>query len=522
MKILLAYKSGRPGAGDYFARMMPVGLGWINATLRAERFDSRLANLSGLPWNKCEALLRRERPDLIGVTLYTFNRHQGLRLARLARKVNPGCVVIVGGPHATHTAASILTSYPDVTAVGIGEGEITMLEAARAIETGRPLSSVPGLMVRGADAKPVLTAARGTVADLDSLPYPGPHYRGLHLDVESETSFVITSRGCPARCTFCNTPEFWGTRMRFRGPKHMLEEMRFLRDRVGLLYVAIRDDTFTVHKRRVIEFCERLIDSRLDLLWSCQSRVNAIDEERLTWLRRAGCDHIQYGIESGSPRLLSWLAKDISIEEIRAAAAATRRVGLTLSIYLISGIPDERAQDVAATRELLEEILPHDGLVAPLAVFPGTHLYDAMKRRGEIDDSYWVVQKQDTLYCLPGRAGAKSFARLTALCRSLARRAAYTRADLERHKTLLPDSFATWLASAQAWEEAGDPGAALAEYDEILRFSPDNVWALARIGSLLARSGDPAGAALYLRRARRIVPRSTMLKQLAARSARSA
>src|SRR5262245_51199796 len=69
VKILLAYKSGRPGAGDYFARMMPVGLGWINATLRAHRYDSRLANLSALSWERCEALLRRERPDLIGITL---------------------------------------------------------------------------------------------------------------------------------------------------------------------------------------------------------------------------------------------------------------------------------------------------------------------------------------------------------------------------------------------------------------------------------------------------------------------
>ena len=108
MKVLLLYKSGRPGAGDYFARMMPVGLGWINATLRQAGFESSLANLSRSTWSAIETLVRRERPDLVGITLYTFNRHPGLKLAALVKKINPGCVVIVGGPHATHVGGSIL------------------------------------------------------------------------------------------------------------------------------------------------------------------------------------------------------------------------------------------------------------------------------------------------------------------------------------------------------------------------------------------------------------------------------
>ena len=513
MKVLLLYKSGRPGAGDYFARMMPVGLGWINATLRDSGFDSSLANLSGVTWSRVGAFLAREHPDLVGITLYTFNRHAGLRLAAMAKRANPRCVVIVGGPHATHVAHSILRHHADVAAVALGEGEMTMLEVARAVSSGGDLSGVPGLLLRDDHGVAVTTGARETVADLDALASPARHYTGHYLDPETESSFIITSRGCPARCTFCNTPDFWGTRMRFRSPENMIAEIRHLKETLGIVSVSIRDDTFTVNKRRVIDFCRRLISERLDIMWNCQSRVNAIDEERLAWMRRAGCDHIQYGIESGSPRMLSMLAKDITLEQIRSAAAATRKVGLTLSIYLISGVPGETEEDFAATASLMSEIRPHDGLVAPLAVFPGTHIYDEMKRAGSIDDDYWIREKKDTLYLMTGEPGRRSFKRLVALCARAGRGAAYTRRDLDAHKRLLPDSFPTWLASAEAYEAQGDAGAALSEYEAIESFCPGNLWTKLRIGRLLHQTGDAEGAALYFGQALAAAPNSRMIRE---------
>ncbi|HEY3176539.1 MAG TPA: radical SAM protein [Candidatus Polarisedimenticolia bacterium] len=512
LKILLLYKSGRPGAGDYFARMMPVGLGWIHATLRDAGFDSSLANLSRVSWDDVAALMARERPGLVGITLYTFNRHAGLRLAKLARRANPSCTVIVGGPHATHMGASILRHHPAVTAVAVGEGEMTMLETVRAVATGSDLAQVRGLVVRDPSGEPVSTGARETVADLDSLPFPAPWYSGHHLDPEAEASFVITSRGCPARCTFCNTPDFWGTRMRFRSPGHMLAEVRYLRDNMGILKVSIRDDTFTVNKRRVIEFCRGLIAERLDVVWNCQSRVNAIDEERLLWMRRAGCDHIQYGIESGSPRLLAALAKDITVDQVRAAAAATRRAGLTLSIYLISGVPGETEEDFRATEELITEIRPHDGTVAPLAIFPGTRLYEDMRAAGEIEDGFWLRERRDTLYAMTGEPARRSLRRLASLCARAGRASGYTRGELEEHKRLLPDSFVTWMASGEAYEREGQVGAALGEYEEIERFRPGCVWAKLRIAGLLDATGDPEGASLYLKSALERVPRSRMIR----------
>ena len=104
----------------------------------------------------------------------------------------------------------------------------------------------------------------------------------------------------------------------------MIEEVRLLRQKHGVVYVSVRDDTFTVNKNRVIDDCRGLLDANIDLLWDCQSRVNAVDEKRLVWMRRAGCTHIQYGVESGSPRMLQRLNKGISNEQTRAAAYFVR------------------------------------------------------------------------------------------------------------------------------------------------------------------------------------------------------
>ncbi len=512
MKILLAYRSGRPGAGDYFARMMPVGLGYINASLKRAGFDSLLANLSRVTWREAEELLEQIRPDLLGLTLYTFNRHAALRLAEAAKAANPRCFVVVGGPHASHLPRSLLMGCAALDAVAAGEGETLMVDLARCLEGGGDPATVTGLHLRDGSGT-LFTGFRDAVASLDALPFPAPSYEGFHLDVTAEAGFIITSRGCPGRCTFCNTPDFWGTRMRFRSAKSVVEEFTFLVREKGILYVSVRDDTFTVHKRRLLDLCARIEEARLGVLWNCQSRVNAIDEERLTAMRRAGCEVVQYGVESGSPRILETLAKDISVDQIRAAAAATRRVGMSLSVYLISAVPGETGADFEATASLLREIRSHDAMVAPLAVYPGTALWEAFKKEKGSDDTFWLTERRETLYALPDAPRRRSHARMARICleatsgRSPRGGPAYTRAELEDHKTKMPGAFAPLLSSALGYEAEGDPGMAIREYGAVLDLEPSNPWALYRSAVLLTATGDPEGALLYARALTRAHPR---------------
>src|SRR5207249_7731501 len=263
--------------------------------------------------------------------------------------------VVGGHPHAAHLAEHVLATHPPVHPLAVGEGEETILQLSRPIRDGRNLALVAGLVLRTPGGL-VRTPARLPVPELDGIPHASAHYESYGVDRMAQFEFLITSRGCPARCTFCSTPEFWGTRLRFRSVDHVLDELRFLQERFGLVTVSFRDDTFTVDKKRTLDLCRGIIDSGLHLLWDCQSRVNAVDEERLVWMRRAGCQHIQYGVESGSEAILQKLNKGIHLEQVIQACELTRKVGMDLSVYLITGVQGETAEDVQATLRLIRRV----------------------------------------------------------------------------------------------------------------------------------------------------------------------
>ena len=529
MKIFLAYKCHDLGKMEFYSRFTPLGLGSIGAVLRREGFDATVVNMSAWSWARIARYLESERPDLLGVSTFTFNRHEAMRVARLARRARPGCLIVAGGPHATHLPHHLLERYPAIDLVVRGEGEMVLLDLARALRDGALPARLPDIagiswraaglpacgaavgravgpavgpaMIPAAAGGCLDSSERAVIQDLDSLPHPCADPRTVGVDAVSQFEFIITSRGCPAACTFCSSPEFWGRGLRFRSATHMVEEVRLLRERHGVVYVSVRDDTFTVHKKRVIDFCRGLIDARLDLLWDCQSRVNAVDEERLAWMRRAGCTHIQYGVESGSPRMLQRLNKGITVEQIRAAAAATRRVGLGLSIYLITGIDSETDADLESTIRLVEAIRPHDGLVSPLTVYPGTAQYEEAKQRFGLDDEFWVRDRREAYFVREDPWTRRAVRRLQATLRRVGRTAAYGRDDFAGHRAVVGDCYALRLAMGEFHDRRGAWGAARADYEAILRDDPRSLWARMRLGALARRRGRHEEAARHYRAA---------------------
>ncbi len=519
MTIVLAYKCHDLGRMEFYSRFTPLGLGYIVALLRREGFDARLVNMSAWPWRRVERYIRSTRIDLLGVSTFTFNRHEAMRVAAIARRAHPRCLIVAGGPHATHLPHHLLRAYPSIDLIVRGEGEMTMLEIAGLHRSGHLAAGLTGILgitcregglpFPGTPAQPggfIDTPDRPVVADLDSLPHPAADPCAIGVDPASQFEFIITSRGCPAACTFCSSPDFWGRAMRFRSAENMLEEIALLRERHGIVYVSIRDDTFTVNKARVIEFCRRLIDARTGLLWDCQSRVNAVDEERLAWMRRAGCTHIQYGVESGSPRMLQRLNKGITLDQVRAAAAATRRVGLGLSIYLITGIDSENDEDLASTIRLVEEIRPHDGLVSPLTIYPGTGLCEEARRRFGLTDSFWRDDPREAFFVRGDPWTRRAIRTLRSVLRRVGREAAYGPADFARQRALVGENYALRLSIGEHEERHGRIGGARRQYEAILRHGEGALWARMRLGRLASRLRRPAEAAEQYRAAAALAP----------------
>jgi radical SAM superfamily enzyme YgiQ (UPF0313 family) len=526
VKIFLVYKCHDLGRMEFYSRFTPLGLGSIAAVLRREGFDATLVNLSSWSWPRVERFLRRERPDLVGVSAFTFNRHEAMRLAALARAAHPGCLVVAGGPHATHMPEHLLENYPCLDLVVRGEGEETFLAIAREAAAGRlrtGMAPPPHLHgITGRDGGGVrATPDRPVLQDLDRLPHPAEDPRTVGIEAESQFEFIITSRGCPAACTFCSSPEFWGRALRFRSAAHMLEEVRLLRERHGVVYLSVRDDTFTANRQRVLEFCRGLVEERIDLLWDCQSRVNIVDEERLVWMRRAGCTHIQYGVESGSPRMLERLNKGIRLDEIRRAAALTRRAGLGLSIYLITGIPGETDADLESTLRLIEEIRPHDGLVSPLTVYPGTALHtEALERHGLRED-FWLNSRDEAFFVRRDPWTRRALRTLRAALRRVGREAAYGPLDFDRQREMVGDCYALRLAAGEYHEKRKHLLRAQEEYAALLASDPRSLWARLRLGHVASRRRRHLEAADHYRAATAIVPAFAHARRLLRESLRS-
>ncbi len=486
--------------------MTPLGLGYINAALRARGYDCAIGNLSGRPWSEVRDYLARERAELVGITVYTFNRGVSWRLARMAKEARRDTTVVVGGPHVTPLATTVLEHHPEVDVVALGEGEVTAADLADALRAGRPLSGVDGIVHR-LDGRPAATVPRAAIANLDHLPHPSRHYDAFGVDRAAQLQYVLTSRGCPAVCTFCDSPMFWGRAVRYRSPQDVVDELRFLRDTVGLVYVSFRDDTFTADPTRAIEICDAIRESKLYLLWDCQSRVNCIDPPRLQALRRAGCGHIQYGVESGSPRVLRSLAKGISLDRVRGAIADSREVGVIPSIYLITGVPGEEESDVEQTLAVIREVGANDGIVSKLSVYPGTGVWEEYARERGLDDRFWETDRRGSVWARDDRFGDRAQARMLAEIARVGRARRFGPADFAAHRARGGEAFATDLHEGWWHEERRDFAAARAVYERLRRREPDNFWAPLRLGNVLRKEGRPEAALSLYDRVVELLPR---------------
>jgi len=311
--------------GGYFAErwskgssMPPLGLLYIGAVLEKEGVPVEIvpANVLGLDWKDIEAKIRREKPDIVGVTITTENRFQSFQLIRLARKAHPGCLTVLGGPHASMAAEDCLEHIPELDVVVRGEGEYTMLDICRAWDS-RPsldsLAEIPGTVVRK-NGRPFANPPRAPIPDLDSLPYPAYHLvpfekYNFAFPVPGQGSLpavnIMTSRGCPFNCSFCATPVNWGRHVRMRSPENVVREIELLKARYGIRVVFFFDDTFNASPKRADAICDLMVERKLDVFFKCDVRMDIMTRPLLEKMKAAGLFHLSFGLEAGSkPELM--------------------------------------------------------------------------------------------------------------------------------------------------------------------------------------------------------------------------
>ena len=351
---------------------IPYGLLSLAAQGMRAGHDVTVLNLYTFAWRDVCEIIRRLSAGLYGLSCFTSNRRGVLATARLIREIHPEAHIAVGGPHASALPCEMLEHCAAINTIIIGEGEETFFELVARLERGQPIPGIPGTACRSRQG--IETAApRKRSTDLDSLAAPCDYF---------DDYIVLTSRGCQCACTFCASSFIWGKKARFHSAGYVLDMLEKMVNIQGHKALAFKDDTFTGNRTRALAICEGIVRRRLNFLWSCDTRSDALDEEVLYAMRAAGCQRISLGVESAAPEILRRLNKRTTPDEVRAATGMAKKFGFQIRYYLIAGSRGETAETLRASIDFIHEAKPSQYIFNPFTLFPGTKEFSIAERRG--------------------------------------------------------------------------------------------------------------------------------------------
>jgi radical SAM superfamily enzyme YgiQ (UPF0313 family) len=324
--------------------------------------------------------------DFYGFSTICSSYPLTLRIAREVKRLYPDSTIALGGPQASVVDTATMNAYPFVDLIVRGEAEESLPAVLDALESKHHPSTVPGVTYRFGGT--VMRNANGPlIMDLDMLPFPAFHLYP-HMDKCSYLPLEL-GRGCPFACTFCSTNDFFRRRFRLKSPPHIVAEMRRMKDTYGIDTFDLVHDMFTVDRKRVVEFCEALLESGEKFYWGCSARTDCIDDELIELLATAGCRGIFFGIETGSVRLQKIIDKGLNLPEAADRIRTCDRFHIKTAVSLITGFPEEAKEDLHDTVDFFMDSLRYDWadpqlcILAPLADTP---IYKAHKDELIFDD----------------------------------------------------------------------------------------------------------------------------------------
>ena len=358
----------------------PIGLGYIASTLEnaghpVSVFDFQVKDNTV---SKFKNLIQKESFGVIGFSVATLTKNNTLKLSHLCKAVLPNCVLIVGGAYPTVYPQILIGRSAAIDFEVVGEGELTVVELISAVENGRDLNQVKGIVFRDKAGGIKQTSLQPLIEDLNDLPFPAFHLFNLDAYQPPPGMFfkrplrhMITTRGCPFKCIFCDDRVIWRGRCRMRSAENIVAEMELLVNHYGAKEIQFYDDTFTVNKRRVLRLCELLIQKKLNIIWRCSSRVDTVDEGMLKTMYAAGCRSISYGIESGDDEILKKMNKGTTVAQARDAIKWTNKAKIQAKGFFMMNFPGETIATTEKTISLAKDLdldfvgfnltIPHHG-----------------------------------------------------------------------------------------------------------------------------------------------------------------
>lgn len=355
----------------------PLGLLYLATEAQAEGYNSKIIDLSA---HDGDDLFHRipDGFDVYGFSTYSVNYGLTIELFNRTKSRNPNSLFVAGGPHASALPKQVSMDGFDV--VVTGEGEVAIIQILDNLQSGtRTQAILPGIPPN----------------PLDELPFPD--YGLVEMSSYSRELAgqrcvsILSSRGCPYRCSFCNSNIMGAGRpMRYRSPENVVQEIREVKARYQVNHFRFQDDIFTINQRRISQLTPHLANE--EIVYRCFARVNTHSKKMAGLLRDGGCVHVSFGVETGSPILLAKHAmhKGQTPDQIKDALNNAFDAGLRIRIFLIVGFPGETDDTIEETLSLVKQCPWHEFSVYPLIAYPGTPLHEQPESFGitHIDNNY--------------------------------------------------------------------------------------------------------------------------------------
>jgi radical SAM superfamily enzyme YgiQ (UPF0313 family) len=409
---------GELDAARIMGELAPVGILSLAAVLEAKGLQPKVVDINRVYYSWLQDSNRNKTDfcrfagayfagsDFDGIDFFGFSTVCSsypltLRIAAEVKRAHPRSVVVLGGPQASVVDVSTMRAFPFVDVVVRGEAEHTLPELIDALAADSSLAAVPSITFRrNEDREIVRNPEAPLVADLGALPFPAFH---LFPDVRFCRHFPLElGRGCPFSCTFCSTNDFFRRRFRLKNPAQMLADMRRVRQTYGITSFELVHDMFTVDRKRVVEFCEALLESKEEFTWGCSARTDCIDEELIALMARAGCRGIFFGIETGSRRMQKIIDKGLELNDSAERVRSCDKFKINTAVSLMAGFPEETVDDLRDTAAFFVDSLRYDhadpqlSILAPLAGTPIQMQHkDSLVLNDDVSDMSYRGWQQD-------------------------------------------------------------------------------------------------------------------------------
>lgn len=420
MRLTLVHPAGFnfvPGQPDFSVlanRMPPIGIMQLASWLEKFGHEVQLHDCLG-PYapKSIEAnaqIILDTHPEMVGFSATTSGFMDAIDMAAIIRVRRPEIKIVFGNVHVSSLGAPVLEEFPEIDYLVMGEGEGSLLDLA----DGKPLDGIGNLIWRDASqgGRIVTNPRRDRITDLDELPFPAyeklPGFpRDYHLPLfayeKRYGSTMITSRGCPYTCSFCDRTVF-ERQYKTNSPQYIYDLMKHLRDKFGVYHINMYDDLFTAKKQRVMDLCQLLIDKPLGMQFNCAIRAGHTSDEMLAKLKKAGALMVSLGIESADPVMMDRHKAGVTLDAVRDTVRQIHNAGLRAKGLFIFGMPGETPETVRTTSDFVLSLGLDDMNMTKFSPLHGAPIWDECTsgKEGEMVEDWRLMNCLNFVYLPEG------------------------------------------------------------------------------------------------------------------------